>query len=153
MDMLMTNPGYSQIARKILLTLDHKSQLRCRLVCHAWKEQIDRPFFWILKCDQKGQAKSLHDAWNDLFLKIEEGTAIEGKAIRLLKKWHKEYNDWTQAQRPGMTPLHIAAYFGHTKIVKFMVTIVENPNPPRADTWTPFHLAAFGNYCGKSKSS
>ena len=67
-DTLMTNPGYSQIARKILLTLDHQSQLRCRLVCQSWKKQIDRPIFWILKCDQKGQAKSLHDAWNDLFL-------------------------------------------------------------------------------------
>ena len=111
MDTLMTNPGYSQIARKILLTLDHQSQLRCRLVCHAWKEQIDRPFFWILKCDQKGQAKSLHNAWNDIFLKIKEGSAIEENVFRLLKKWHKGYNLWTEEKRAGMTPLHIAVFF------------------------------------------
>ena len=73
---LMTNPGYSQIARNILLRLDHNSQLRCRLVSQSWKGHIDQPLFWILKCDRKGQTKQLHEAWVDMFQDIEMGSDI-----------------------------------------------------------------------------
>ena len=84
LDTLMTNPGFSHIASNISLRLDHESQLRCRMVCQSWKANIDQPHFWILKCDRKGQSKSLHDAWVDLFQDIEKGSAIEEKAIKCL---------------------------------------------------------------------
>ena len=38
-------------------------------------------------------------------------------------------------------PIHLAAPYGHTKIVEFLATKIENTNPPKPDGWTPIHLA------------
>ena len=43
-------------------------------------------------------------------------------------------------------PIHLAAPYGHTKIVKLLASKIENLNPPKPNGWTPIHLAAcFGH--------
>ena len=62
-------------------------------------------------------------------------------------------NDWVKvadfliigiiAPKPnGSTPIILAAYRGHVKIVEFLAPLVDNPNAPKPDGWTPLHLAA-----------
>ena len=73
----MKNPGYAHIGQKILNLLNHKDQMTCRLVSPDWKAQMDQAYFWIQKCDKKGQSKELHDAWIDLVQRIERGSHLE----------------------------------------------------------------------------
>ena len=145
-DTLMTNPGFSHIARNISLRLDHESQLRCRLVCQSWKANIDQPFIWILKCDRKGQSKSLHDAWVDLFQDIEKGSTIEEKAIKCLMQWHRKFTKWAQKDLAGITPIHIAAFYRHTELVKFLVPKIKNFNTRKCNGWAPIDYAARWGY-------
>ena len=148
LNILLTNPGYSQIARNILLRLDHKSQLSCRLVSESWKAHIDQPFFWILKCDLKGQTKKLHDAWVYSFQDIEMGSDIEEKAIKCLMEWHRNLTKYyTQERLFGISPIHIAARYGHTDIVKFIVPKVQDFNSAYPfNKYTPIHYAARYGY-------
>merc|ERR1711981_1393734 len=46
------------------------------------------------------------------------------------------------ADADGWTPLHLAARYGHVRIVEFLAPLVDNPNAPKPDGWTPLHLAA-----------
>ena len=48
----------------------------------------------------------------------------------------------------GWTPLHSAAWYGHTEIVKFLASRIENPNAPiRLGGWsTPLNLASRKNH-------
>ena len=78
MNIVMSNPGFSQIAQNIIWRLDHKSQLNCRMVDQTWKAQVDQPYFWIKKLDyRKGQSKDLNEAWIDLAGKIEKGSSLQ----------------------------------------------------------------------------
>ena len=42
----------------------------------------------------------------------------------------------------GITPIYIAAYNGHTEIVKILATLTDNPNAPDEYGFTPIHCAA-----------
>ena len=46
----------------------------------------------------------------------------------------------------GWTPIHFAAFHGHTEIVKFLASVIENPNAPNANGRTPLDLAAQENH-------
>ena len=53
------------------------------------------------------------------------------------------FDSWIEETLDGMTPIHIAATYGHTAIVKFIASIEDtNPNNPRTDGWTAIHIAA-----------
>ena len=43
----------------------------------------------------------------------------------------------------GDTPIHCAAYYGHTEIVKILAPLTDNPNVPDKDGWTPINIAAY----------
>ena len=88
LNFIMKNPGYSHIAQKILKFLDHQSQMHFRLVCFDWKGQVDQAYFWIQKCDKKGQAKELHDAWIDLVQRIERRSHLEQDLVECLMNRH-----------------------------------------------------------------
>ena len=152
LNILLTNPGYSQIARNILLRLDHKSQLSCRLVSESWKAHIDQPFFWILKCDLKGQTKKLHDAWVYSFQDIEMGSDIEEKAIKSLMQWYLSLTKCTQEKLLGMTPIHIAAALGYLEMFKFLASKVDDFNAPKLDGWTPLHFASWNGHSKIAKA-
>ena len=173
----MRNPGYSCIARKILWFLDHQDQMACRLVSPTWKAHMDQPSFWIKKCDQRGQTKELHDAWIDLIQRIEEeGSYLEPELLQCLMKWYGKIKSSKQSELDGYAPIHVfsilkfiisyssdalnvtkpnngskpihlAAANGHTEIVKFLASKMENPNESRRgdlldDGATPIHFAA-----------
>ena len=42
----------------------------------------------------------------------------------------------------GRTPIHMAARYGFTEIVKILVHLTDNPNPPNNFGFTPIHVAA-----------
>ena len=41
--------------------------------------------------------------------------------------------------------MHLAAYSGQIEIIKILGSILENPNPPNPDGWTPLQLAIHHN--------
>ena len=89
---LLTYPGYSLISQKILWNLDHKSHLTFRLVCRSWKNLVDRPYFWLTKCVQKGMAEDLKISWTDLLQKVEENSFLEKDFRECLMKWYGNYH-------------------------------------------------------------
>ena len=42
----------------------------------------------------------------------------------------------------GITPIHLAAEYGHFEIVKTLLDYTKTPNVPENKGWTPIHYAA-----------
>ena len=47
------------------------------------------------------------------------------------------------ADENGDTPIHMAAYHGHTEIVKILAPLTDNPNAPNDSGRTPIYRAAY----------
>ena len=142
----MRNPGYSHIGQKILKLLNHESQMICRLVNPDWKAQMDQAYFWIQKCDKKGQAKELSDSWIDLVQQIERGSHLEQDFVECLMKWHGHFPSAPQKDLHGCTVMHVVAFYGMISLVEFIATYMDNPNPVKGDGSTPIHLAAINGH-------
>ena len=147
MNSIMRNPGYSHIGQKILKLLNHESQMICRLVNPDWKAQMDQAYFWIQKCDKKGQAKELSDSWIDLVQQIERGSHLEQDFVECLMKWHGHFPSAPQKDLHGCTVMHVVAFYGMISLVEFIATYMDNPNPLKEgdgfSCFTPIYLAAF----------
>ena len=141
-DTLMENPGFSHLVENILLHLDHKDLQTCRLVCHSWKNQIDQPHLWIMKCNQRGQSKDLIAAWFDLVLRIEKGSFLEKELGNCIMTWHGLNHTYSEKSLRGITPVHIAANCGFIEIVKFIASFKKNLNAPKRNGVTPMYAAA-----------
>ena len=62
-------------------------------------------------------------------------------------QWYSKLTKYTQEKLFGITPIHIAARYGHTKIVKFLVPKVQDFNAAYPlNNYTPLHYAARYNY-------
>ena len=129
----MENFGFSNITKKILLHLDQKDLQACRLVCHSWKMQVDKPHLWIKKCDYKGQSEDLHNAWFDLVRRIEKGSFLEKQLANCLMTWNGLIHEYSEEELEGITPIHIATRCGFTDIVKLIASCVDNANPPKGN--------------------
>ena len=129
---LTNNQGFLHISEKIFLLLDKKSILACRFVNPSWKNIIDNPTFWIKKCDQKGLTKDLQNAWIDTIQKITD-YELRQEAAMCLSMFHSDIPNWKASALAGLTLLHLAARYGFVKLVKFLATLVDNPNPPKLD--------------------
>ena len=139
---IINNPGFVHISQKIFGHLDDKSQLNCRLVCKSWKTQMDQPYFWIKKLDQKGQSKVLRDQWTDLLQRLEKKKFFEQELRRCLMKWYGDMDNWNKSVLIGANIVHILAAYGSYNLMKFISPQEDNFNVPKNDGWTPLHLAA-----------
>ena len=76
--LFISNPGYHHVAEKMLLSLDFKNLLKCRLVNSTWKNFLDmNPTFWIKKCQQFGLRDEICLAWKNLAQKLEQPDLIQ----------------------------------------------------------------------------
>ena len=141
---VVENPGFSIISRKISLLLDQDTLLSCRLVSQSFRERVDDPHFWIIKLDNEGQSKELHEAWIDLLRRIEKGSTLENEVSRCMMHWHgcQQQHDWDESAKNVIMPINIAAFYGYVEIVKMIASYQENPNAPIIHGWTPIHMAA-----------
>ena len=141
---VVENPGFLVISRKILLLLDHDTLLSCRLVSQSIRKIVDDPHFWIIKLDNEGQSKELHNAWIDLLQRIEKRSTLENEVSRCMMHWHgcQQQHDWDESAKNVIMPINIAAFYGYVEIVKMIASYQENPNAPIIHGWTPIHMAA-----------
>ena len=139
------NPGYSHIGQKILTVLDHQSQMNCRLVNPDWKAQMDHTYFWIQKCNKKGQSKELHDAWIDLVQRIERRGHLAQDLVECLMKWYGYFPSLHQDMLNRCTIMHVAVFKSNIRLVEFIASYMNNPNPQMDDGATPlFHVCSNG---------
>ena len=139
---IINNPGFVHISQKIFGHLDDKSQLNCRLVCKSWKTQMDQPYFWIKKLDQKGQSQNLHNQWIDLLQRLEKKIFFEQELRRCLMKWYGDMDNWNKKVLVGANLVHILAAYGNYNLIKFIDQEENIFTTPKNDGWTPIHLAA-----------
>ena len=139
---VVENPGFLIISRKISLLLDHDTLLSCRLVSQSFREIVDDPHFWIIKLDNLGQSKEIHDAWMDLLRRIENGSTLENEVSRCMMHWHGSQHAWAEYAKNGIMPIYIAASYGYVEIVKMIASYQENSNAPMPNGWTAIHSAA-----------
>ena len=143
---LFSNPGYLPIAEKIFGYLDLRSQLSSRLVCHSWKEDhIDRPHFWIKKCDQIGQEffKSwmfqnripISRSWIDVANGLEKGSVAEKGLVNLLMK---EFVEVKKKIRDHLEKLDMHCYQVHFEKKYNLEHKSKFPFPPSLDFPCPF---------------
>ena len=137
---LINNQGFLHISEKIILLLDKKSILECRMVNSSWKNIIDNPIFWVKKCDQKGISKDLHNVLIDTIQKITDSELRQEAAVCLSMFHSAGY--WTPENSAGLTLIYLASSYGFVKLLKFLATLVDNPNAPKSNGMTPLHSAA-----------
>ena len=143
MDSLINNPGYHNITKKIFLLLDHESLITCRSVCQSMKTKVEDPYYWINRCSNIGQSKSLTNSWIDLVQRIEKSSPIEHKFVQCLIKWTLNFPLLAHLELDGLDPLHAAAQYGCLEVVEFITSYTENVNPSwMLNGCTPLHLAA-----------
>ena len=143
---IVDNPGFLNISRKILLLSDHNTVLSCRLVSQSFREKVDDPYFWIVKLDNVGQSKELHDAWIGLLQRIENGSPLENEVSRCMMHLHRIRQKISLSMWSGIMPIHIAAAYGYLEIVKTISSYQENPNAALPNGWTPIYIAAWKGY-------
>ena len=143
---VLDNPGLFNISRKILLLSDHDTLLSCRLVSQSFREKVDDPYFWIVKLDNVGQSKELHDAWIGLLQRIENGSPLENEVSRCMMHLHRIRQKISLSMWSGIMPIHIAAAYGYLEIVKTISSYQENPNAALPNGWTPIYIAAWKGY-------
>ena len=140
---IIDNPGFAHITQKIIGHLDHNSQLKCRLVCKSWKTQMDQPYFWIQKLDQKGQSKEIHDEWVNLLPRIEKGSYLEQEFRQCLMFWYGGKDNWGENYLlDGIKAVHVVVVYGSLSLLELIDSCTENLNVPKNNGWTPTHLAA-----------
>lgn len=71
------------------------------------------------------------------------GTAKQFLAYRDAKKVQFDINCKGRTKYIGWTPLHLAAYFGHGDVVKFLLSRDADVNAINENGDTPLHKAAF----------
>ena len=62
-------------------------------------------------------------------------------ATKMINNNHS--NEPNPADFHGITPLMLAAEYGHLNIIQLLMNLTENPNAPRNDGLTPIHCAAY----------
>ena len=107
LDNLFNNPGYSHIAQKTFLCLDHQSWLSSRLVCQSWKAHMDPLNFWIKKCDQFGCFKNQKEKHCHLSVAkvLEKGSDEEDNFRKLLMNQFAE-KCWKNRANIRLRKLH-----------------------------------------------
>lgn len=71
-----------------------------------------------------------------LFRAVAEGSA------GIVKKLLKDGADPNIANHQGISPLHLAAYWGETEITRLLLAHRADPAAATPDGWTPLHAAA-----------
>lgn len=129
MDELTKNPGLEHISQNIFWLLDHESQMTCRQVNHCWKAQLDRPYFWVKKCDSKGQSKELSNAWIHLIRAtrgIENGSHIKQEMRECLMKFYGQFHEFSELNfLNGISPIHVACICGSLDLLKYISNFKE----------------------------
>ena len=106
---IIGNPGFPVINQNILFSLDHKSQMAFRQVCHSWKKEVDQPIFWIKKLNLKSHSKELGNMWIDLVGRIQKGSDLEKEVTECLMKWygtHQSYKGYKESLKK-MLPIRL----------------------------------------------
>ena len=129
---------------------------------------MEDPYFWIKRCSQLGQPKSLTNSWTDLvqrhkkswlikYIKVKAKNCrdrktlwhlgkrfLEQKFVQCLIKWTLNFS---HLELGGFDPLHAAAQYGCLEVVEFITSYTENVNASwMLNGCTPLHLAAFNGH-------
>jgi len=163
------------VAEKLLLSLDFKNLLKCRLVNSTWKNFLDmNPTFWIKKCQHFGLRDEICLAWKNLAQKLEQPDLIQDLVLYMMKMLqgapysfeypiHVAIKNTDKAlalfiienkavylgkNSSGSNSLQLAAEKGMLDIVVALKSLYDEPNSPNSDGKTPTELAEINGHSG-----
>ena len=155
----ITNPGLQHLAENIFVNLNYQELKTCRLINKSSRTMLDNPMFWLKKLIRRGLSKQNQTDWIKA-IHLTRDTNFKTNILGYLKSSfqnelaHKlqshnneaDFNpDYNQAEVSdvidGMTPIHLAAWYGETEIVRFLAPITHNPIVPNENGETPIHFA------------
>ena len=147
------NPGLQHLAENIFLNLNSEDLKACQLINQSTNQILEHnPMFWIKKCIQKGISKENKEDWIK-GVQSEMNSGREKPIALYLKRnfMNKVLVDLPQytnvvVQDDFMEKIHQAAYKGHTKIVKILAPLADNPNAQNKNGETPIDCAARNGY-------
>ena len=113
------------LADVIFSHLDKQSLIKCRRVSKSWKGYVD----------------SLNLVWSNVPIGKRLRAAKEGM-FDISRLMLDNGDDPNPSDDFGITPLHVAAAWGHHKIVELIIGRLDNKNPASLDGITPLHRAA-----------
>jgi len=171
--LLISNPGYHHIAEELLLSLDLKNLLKCRLVNSTWKNFLDmNPTFWIKKCQQFGLRDEICTAWIKLAQKLEQPDLIQNLVLYMMKMLHgapysfqypihvaikntdkalalfiiENMDVYLGKNSSGSNSIHLASEKGMVDIVAALKSLYVTPDSPNSDGKTPTQLAEINGH-------
>ena len=103
---------------------------------------------WNLKKDDLADlpcftSSTVQDEFMETIRKICHNKELLDEDVEVVKILAPLTNNLNAQNEYGQTPIHFAAFIGHTEIVKTLASFTDNPNAPDKDGRTPIYLAAF----------
>ena len=147
----ITNPGLQHLAEHIFVNLNYQDLKNCRLINKSSRTMLDNPMFWLKKFIQRGLSKQNQTDWIKA-IHLTRDTNFETNILWYLKSSLKneiKFIIWDKYSRAvgsdlinGMTPIHLAAWYGDMEVLRFLVPMTDNPIVPNKYGETPIHMAA-----------
>ena len=120
----------------------------CGKINQSSKQILAHPKFWLKKFVSLGMSKKNKTDWTKAIQSVKN--SMMKKQIILYLKWRLQkkknidlpcYTSNT-VQDSFKKQIRRAARKGHTKIVKILASLTDNPNAPDKYGWTPIYCAA-----------
>ena len=139
MENIINIPGLQHLAEKVFLNLEHKDLKVCGKINQSSKQILAHPKFWLKKFVSLGMSKKNKTDWTKAIQSVKN--SMMKKQIILYLKWRLKkkknidlpcYTSNT-VQDSFKKQIRRAARKGHTKIVKILAPLTDNPNAPDKD--------------------
>ena len=147
------NPEMQHLAENIFLNLNYADLKKCQLMNQSTSQILDNPMYWMMNLAQAGLSKIDQTDWIKAIR--SETNSEKKKHIATYLRWNLKKKNFLNL--PCYTKPAVQNHFRkkiqkicvqsrptneHTKIVKILAPLMNNPNAPNDDGETPIDWAA-----------
>ena len=146
MDLITKTPGLQYIAEQIFINLDFYSIWQCRKVNDHWWNIIMKPLFWFNKMKTSTMLSHEHqEEWIRFCEKLSKLNITQDMTPPLKYIFGELDNSVTLNATYWCTIMSIRndMISGYADIIRIMAPLIDNPNAPGENGWTPIYRAAY----------
>ena len=146
MDLITKTPGLQYIAEQIFINLDFYSIWQCRKVNDHWWNIIMKPLFWFNKMKTSTMLSHEHqEEWIRFCEKLSKLNITQDMTPPLKYIFGELDNSVTLNATYWCTIMSIRNDMipGYADIIRIMAPLIDNPNAPGENGWTPIYRAAY----------
>ena len=154
MEKIINNPGLQHLVEKVFWSLDYKNLKICAEINQSSQQTVKNPIFWLKKF------KSFSNDW----IKVIQSVKNTDKEKYIISYLNWKFKQGIVEYLPCYTSLAVQDDFRKKiyeictqlvskllstediEIVKLYVPLLDNPNAPNGNVYTPIYIAAFNEH-------